>query len=247
MRLSLKKLQFYTTALATGLMTTGLMNIALLGIGQQSASASQQFSCTGRMSNNWAYTALFVDGRFTQIRWERSGQPPQTTTLTFNRTNPQGQPIYTGAFQAATAVTLVDLSGGDVRPGSSISVSVEEWGTSTGTCGTSTGGTVTRPPLPTAQTLFCNGRMNNGWDYTAEFTDRRFTQIRWQRSGQPPQTTQLTRSGTNDKGQPVYRGSFQAATTVTLVDLSRGNARPGSEVSVGVEEWGWARGQCRRR
>ncbi|WP_206602870.1 hypothetical protein [Leptolyngbya ohadii] len=88
--------------------------------------------------------------------------------------------------------------------------------------------------------------MNNGWFYTAEFRDGRFTQIQWQRSGQPPQTTTLTFSSTNGQGQPIYTGAFQAATAVTLVDLSGGNVQPGSQVSVEVEEWGWARGNCRR-
>jgi hypothetical protein len=229
-------------------MTSFLSGSVVIGsfLDAQPASASQQFLCNGTMDNGWTYTANFVDGRFTQIRWERSGQPPQTTTLTFSNTNAQGQPIYTGAFQAATAVTLLDLSGGDVGPGSEISVTVEEWGTSTGTCGTSSDTGTTPPPSPpVAQTLFCDGRMTNGWAYTAEYTDGRFTRIRWQRSGQPPQTSTLTLSGTNAQGQPIYRGSFQSATSVTLVDLSGGNVRVGSEVSVGVEEWGWDRGQCR--
>ncbi|MBF2046507.1 MAG: hypothetical protein EDM05_001150 [Leptolyngbya sp. IPPAS B-1204] len=238
MSIGLKNLQGCTTALATGLITFGL-----LVVDQQSAHAAQQLFCNGSMNNGWAYTAEFLDGRFTQIRWQRSGQPPQTTNLTFSNTNAQGQPIYTGAFQAATTVTLTDLSGGNVNPGSQISVSVEEWGTSTGTCGLSSGGSAPSPQPP--QQLFCDGRMNNGWAYTAEYTDRRFSLIRWQRSGQPPQTTNLSSSGTNAQGQPIYRGSFQAATAVTLIDLSGGNVQPGSEVSVGVEEWGWARGRCR--
>lgn len=210
------------------------------------ARATQQLFCNGQMNNGWGYTAEFVNGRFTQIRWQRSGQPPQTTSLTFKNTNTQGQPIYTGAFQAATAVTLVDLSGGNVSPGSQISVSVEEWGTSTGTCGLSTGGSAppSPPSPPSSQQLFCNGRMNNGWGYTAEVSNRRFTQIRWQRSGQPPQVSSLTLSSTNSQGQPIYRGSFQGATAVTLIDLSKGSVRPGSQISVGVEEWGWSRGTC---
>lgn len=236
-----KRLTSYVTSLATGLAVTGALMTDI-----PSATAAQQFICNGTMDNGWAYTANFVDGRFTQIRWEQSGQPPQTTTLSFSNINDQGQPIYTGAFQAATAVTLLDLSGGNVGPGSEISVSVEEWGTSTGTCGTSSDMGTTAPPPPVAQTLFCDGRMTNGWAYTAEHTNGRFSQIRWQRSGQPPQTSTLTLSGTNGQGQPIYRGAFQAATSVTLVDLSGGNAQIGSEVSVGVEEWGWARGQCRR-
>lgn len=250
MGIGLNNLQGYALALATGLVTVGIVIVD-----QQPVSAAQNFSCKGSMTNGWAYTATFVNGRFTEIRWERSGQPPQTTSLSFTNTNAQGQPVYTGSFLAATTVTLVDLSRGNVKPGSQISVSVEEWGTSTGTCGVSTGGVTPTPPpttppvppttLPAPQQLFCNGRMNNGWAYTAEYRDRRFALIRWQRSGQPPQTTNLSRSGTNSKGQPIYRGSFQAATTVTLVDLSRGNPQPGSEVSVGVEEWGWSRGRCR--
>jgi hypothetical protein len=35
-----------------------------------------------------------------------------------------------------------------------------------------------------------------------------------------------------------------AATKVTLVDISRGDVRSGSQISVGVEEWGWSRGTC---
>jgi hypothetical protein len=102
----------------------------------------------------------------------------------------------------------------------------------------------TAAPVRSAQQLFCTGRMNNGWGYNAEFLDGRFTQIRWDRSGQPPQVSTLTFYRTNAQGQPIYRGSFQAATAVTLIDMGKGNVRPGSQVSVGVEEWGWSRGTC---
>lgn len=94
------------------------------------------------------------------------------------------------------------------------------------------------------QTYSCAGQMANGWRYSALFLDGRFTQIRWDRSGQPTQTSALTRAATNSAGEPIYRGSFREATAVTLVDLGKGNVRPGSQVSVGVEEWGWARGTC---
>jgi len=224
----------------------GLAGVSLV-IAEASFSAAhavQQLFCTGQMNNGWAYTAEFLDGRFTQIRWERSGQPPQTTTLTFSNTNPQGQPIYTGAFQAATTVTLIDLSGGNVSPDSQISVSVEEWGTSTGTCGLSTGERAPTPSPPVSQQFFCDGRMNNGWAYTAEFLDGRFTQIRWERSAQPPQVSPLTFASNNALGQPIYRGSLLAAVSVTLIDLSGGEVGVGSEISVNVEEWGWSRGTC---
>jgi hypothetical protein len=222
-----------------------LVTLSCLIVGEQPAPAAQSFSCQGKMNNGWGYTAEFVNGRFTQIRWERSGQPPQTTSLSFVNTNAQRQPIYTGAFQAATKVTLVDLSGGNVQPGSSISVTVEEWGTSIGNCGSLNSGNRPSPQPPASQQLVCSGKMRNGWAYTAEFADGRFTQIRWERSGQPPQITTLTSQGRNSQRQPVYRGSFQVATTVTLVDLSQGRVRPGSQVSVGAEEWGWARGNCK--
>jgi hypothetical protein len=87
------------------------------------------------MNNGWRYTAEYRDGSFTRIRWQRGGQPPQVSTLTYSYLSPQGHPVYTGAFQASTRVTLVDFSNGNVGPGSQISVRVEEWGTSTGFCG----------------------------------------------------------------------------------------------------------------
>ncbi len=102
------------------------------------AQAAQQFTCNGRMKNGRTFSATFLNGLFTQIRWEQSGQPPQVTPLTFSSTNSLGQPVYRGSFQAATAVTLVDISKGDVRRGSEVSVGVEEWGWARGVCGTST-------------------------------------------------------------------------------------------------------------
>lgn len=99
-------------------------------------------------------------------------------------------------------------------------------------------------PVQAAQSFTCTGTMNNGWVYTAQYVNGRFTQISWKRAGQPPQVSTLKYDRENSKGQPIYRGNFQAATAVTLVDLSRGNIKPGAQISVGVEEWGWARGNC---
>ncbi|MEO1069065.1 MAG: hypothetical protein AAFW95_08075 [Cyanobacteria bacterium J06638_6] len=98
---------------------------------------------------------------------------------------------------------------------------------------------------PTAADIICTGQMQNGWQYRAEATNQRFTQIRWERSGVEPTVSTLRFDSNNAQGQPVYRGSFQAATEVVLVDLSGGNPRSGSQVSIGVEEWGWSRGTCR--
>jgi len=131
--MSLKFTKYTTATLLT------LLNLLALGGSFSPASSTQQLFCTGRMNNGWNYKAEFLNGRFTQIRWVRSGKPPQVSHLKFYRKNSQGEPIYRGSFQAATLVTLVDLSRGDVRRGSQISVGVEEWGWSRGTCGTSSG------------------------------------------------------------------------------------------------------------
>jgi hypothetical protein len=142
--------QFTQRTIATGLFSTALLAAEAT---LSPVWAVQQMSCTGQMNNGWSYTAEFLDGQFTQIRWERSGQPPQVSPLTFLATNIQGQPIYRGTLLAAVTVTLVDLSGGNVRTGSEISVGVEEWGWSRGSCGTSasTGGVGSSAPLEVVQ------------------------------------------------------------------------------------------------
>lgn len=113
-----------------------------------------------------------------------------------------------------------------------------------------TGQPTSPPPQPTpppqaGRNVMCSGAMQNGWRYRAETADRRFTQIRWEQSGQQPTVSTLKFERNNDQGEPIYRGAFRAATEVTLIDLSRGNPSPGSQVSIGVTEWGWSRGTCR--
>lgn len=105
----------------------------------------------------------------------------------------------------------------------------------------------TQPPVapPAAVAVVCTGQMQNGWRYRAEVANQRFTQIRWERSGAQPTVSALRFYSNNAQGEPVYRGSFQDATELALVDLSGGNPRQGSQVSIGVEEWGWSRGNCR--
>lgn len=128
-------------------MTNTIIALGLAGMSLIAAStivapvnAAQQFACTGRKTNGWSYDAQFLNGRFTQITWNRSGQPSQVSPLTFYRNNAQGQPIYRGSFQGATAISLVDLGQGNVRPGSQISVGVDEWGWSRGTCAIASAG-----------------------------------------------------------------------------------------------------------
>jgi len=108
----------------------------------------------------------------------------------------------------------------------------------------------TQPPVtppPSGNTITCHGRMDNGWRYRAEATNQRFTQIRWEGRRGESEVSTLRFYRNNAQGQPVYKGSFRGATMVTLVDLSGGNPRPSSQVSIGVEEWGWSRGNCSNR
>ncbi|MEL0588795.1 MULTISPECIES: hypothetical protein [Planktothrix] len=147
-----KNIQKGAMLFLTGLATVGLV------LGEavfSSASAAQQLFCNGRMNNGWTYSAQFLNGRFTEIRWERSGQPPIVSNLSFQSTNNARQPVYTGSIMAATMVTLVDLSRGNVRPGSQISVTAEEWGTSTGNCGLSSGNS-----MGNSSDWFTNARKN---------------------------------------------------------------------------------------
>ncbi|MEY3298163.1 MAG: hypothetical protein RLZZ597_1423 [Cyanobacteriota bacterium] len=102
-------------------------------------------------------------------------------------------------------------------------------------------------PPPSGRTITCHGRMQNGWRYWAEATNQRFTQIRWERGRGESAVSTLQFYRNNAQGQPVYKGSFRTATTITLVDLSGGNPRPNSQISVEVEEWGWSRGNCSNR
>jgi hypothetical protein len=177
------------TLLLTGLATVGLV---LSEAVFSSASATQQLFCNGRMNNGWTYSAQFLNGRFTEIRWERSGQPPIVSNLSFQSTNDARQPVYTGSIMAATMVTLVDLSRGNVRPGSPISVTAEEWGTSQGTCSlssdNSTGNSSDWFTDARQNLIGSNGNQARRWlkrnnfffNQTVEHTNRRVVE-RWNR------------------------------------------------------------------
>ncbi len=72
-----KNIKNGATLFLTGLATVGLV---LAEAVFSSASATQQLFCNGRMNNGWTYSAQFLNGRFTEIRWERPGQPPSSPT-----------------------------------------------------------------------------------------------------------------------------------------------------------------------
>lgn len=177
-------------AFLTGLATAGLV---LGGAVFSPASATQQLYCNGRMNNGWTYSAQFLNGRFTEIRWERPGQPPIVSSLSFQSTNQARQPVYTGSIMAATMVTLVDLSRGNVRPGSQISVTAEEWGTSTGNCGLSSDNSMGNSSdwFTDARTnlMGANGNQARRWltrnnfffNQTVQHTNRRIVE-RWNRN-----------------------------------------------------------------
>lgn len=94
-------------------------------------------SCPGLDAAGNPYTATYVDGLFTLVRFDRSSKfPPVTSELTYDTVNEQGQPIYRGSFLGAANVILIDLSGGNVRPGSEVSVAVDNgWNQQRGACG----------------------------------------------------------------------------------------------------------------
>jgi hypothetical protein len=90
--------------------------------------------CTGVMANGMGFSARVVGGLFEDLVWTRAGQPDRTSELSYFTTNAEGQTVWRGAFDQATKVLLVDLSGGAVRTDSSIAVYAEEWGWADGTC-----------------------------------------------------------------------------------------------------------------
>ena len=115
--------------------------IFFLGIGTillpvPAAQAAMVLYCPGLDSGGNPYTATYVDGLFTQVQFNRPGLPPVTSELTYDTVNDQGQPIYRGGYLGAADVVLIDLSGGHVRPGSEVSVSVDNgWNQERGLCG----------------------------------------------------------------------------------------------------------------
>ncbi|MGL5511417.1 MAG: hypothetical protein ACRC2J_03590 [Microcoleaceae cyanobacterium] len=102
------------------------------------AHATMQLSCKGLDHRGNEYRAEYVDGVFRRIVFQRQDAPPVTSDLKYDKVNDQGQPIYRGAFLGAADLVLIDLSGGDVRPGSQVSISVDgQWNKKRGTCGVS--------------------------------------------------------------------------------------------------------------
>ncbi|NER19238.1 MAG: hypothetical protein F6J86_03195 [Symploca sp. SIO1B1] len=103
-------------------------------------------------------------------------------------------------------------------------------------------------PTPTAQAamvLYCDGLDYSGDPYKATYVDGLFTKILFIRPGLPPINSELTYDSVNSQGQPIYRGAYLGAADVVLIDLSKGNVKPGSEVSVAVDNlWNQQRGIC---
>lgn len=100
------------------------------------AHATTQLFCRGLDHRGNEYKAEYVDGVFRRIVFQRRDAPPVTSDLKYDKVNDQGQPIYRGAFLGAADLVLIDLSGGDVRPGSQVSISVDgQWNQKRGTCG----------------------------------------------------------------------------------------------------------------
>ena len=124
--------QFVATFVAT---------VFFLGIGtaflpMPAAQAAVHFECPGLDAGGHLYTATYVDGLFTKVVFTRPGLPPVTSELTYNTVNAQGEPIYRGGYLGAADVILIDLSKGNVKPGSEVSVAVDGlWNQRQGVCG----------------------------------------------------------------------------------------------------------------
>ncbi|NEQ36984.1 MAG: hypothetical protein F6K40_12160 [Okeania sp. SIO3I5] len=104
-------------------------------------------------------------------------------------------------------------------------------------------------PLPfahAAMVLYCDGLDGVGNPYTATYLDGSFTQVRFDRSPDlPPVVSELTYDTVNEQGEPIYRGAYLGAADVVLIDTSKGNVKPGSEISVAVDNnWNVERGIC---
>ncbi|WP_426559123.1 hypothetical protein [Dapis sp. BLCC M172] len=101
------------------------------------AHAAMVLYCDGLDAGGNPYTATYVDGLFTEVRFDRSPDlPPVVSELTYDTVNEQGQPIYRGGYLGAADVVLIDTSGGNVKPGSEVSVAVDNnWNQERGICG----------------------------------------------------------------------------------------------------------------
>ena len=90
--------------------------------GQQASvqpPAASAVVCTGQMPKLGGNIVLRspINGSQKFAGSDRA-QSPRCQPCVFYRNNAQGQPVYRGSFQDATELALVDLSGGNPRPGS---------------------------------------------------------------------------------------------------------------------------------
>lgn len=220
-----------------------LFGASLAWLPMQPAQAALTLFCSGLDADGYTFTATYVDGLFTDVRFDRDGsRPPVTSELTYEFVNEQGEPVYRGGYLGSADVILIDRSQGNVQPGSEVSVAVDgRWNQLKGVCDTTT-----PTNTSTASGLSCLGLDGVGSPYTATYVDGLFTKIRFDRGiGLPPVTSELTYDFVNDEGEPVYRGAYLGAADVVLIDHSKGNVQPGSEVTVAVDNnWNQQRGVC---
>ncbi|MGK7921388.1 MAG: hypothetical protein AB4080_15410 [Trichodesmium sp.] len=122
---------------ATLVMTFVLLFIGTIFLPVPFAHAAMVLYCDGLDAGGYPYTATYVDGLFTQVRFDRSPDlPPVVSELTYDTVNEQGQPVYRGSYLGAADVVLIDLSGGNVQPGSEVSEAVDnQFNQERGICG----------------------------------------------------------------------------------------------------------------
>lgn len=106
-------------------------------IAQEPNQDNLQMTCTGSiLVNDIDFTVSFTrEAGFSQIELRRrsTGQQIANTTLSYDRTNDQGQAIWRGNVNNMADVTLVHLATGPGQSGDQVSVSYDgQWGR--GTC-----------------------------------------------------------------------------------------------------------------
>lgn len=99
------------------------------------------------------------------------------------------------------------------------------------------------------QAILCSGTIFGDTSFTAAYRDRRFQQVDFRNLDTDYRfTAALEPAGSNAQGQPIYKGTNNDVPSdrVTVVDLSGGNPKPGSQISLAYNN-NWVRGTCRQR
>jgi hypothetical protein len=100
------------------------------------------------------------------------------------------------------------------------------------------------PKAQAATNFNCTGQFpQNRMQFSVRYLDGRFTAITLTPQSGPPRTNELRYDRPNERGELVYRAGDMGGADIIVIDLSKGAAQPGTEVSVSLDGQ-WARGIC---